>query len=81
MRVLTDIPEDDVEKMDALASKKKSSRAAIIRDAVKMYLVHNSDNQDWIERGYGYWKGRVDIGDPIEYQQAMREDRTPYEEL
>jgi predicted transcriptional regulator len=81
MRILTDIPDEDIEKLDALAAKKKGSRAAVIRDAVKLYLVQNSDNQDWIERGYGFWKGRVDVGDPIEYQRAMREDRTPYEDL
>jgi metal-responsive CopG/Arc/MetJ family transcriptional regulator len=81
MRILTDIPDDDIQQLDALASKKKSSRAAAIREAVKLYLVQNSDNRDWIERGYGYWAGRVDVGDPVEYQRAMREDRTPYEDL
>ena len=81
MRILTDIPDDDLEKLDALAAKSKRSRAAAIRDAVKLYLVQNADNQDWIERGFGYWAGRVDVGDPIEYQRAMREDRTPYDEL
>jgi predicted transcriptional regulator len=81
MRVLTDIPADDVEKLDALAAKKKSSRAAAIRDAVKLYLVHNADNNDWIQRGRGFWKDRKDIGDGLEYQNAIREDRTPYDEL
>ncbi len=81
MRILTEIPDEDVRELDVLATKKKSSRAAAIRDAVKLYLVQNSDSRDWIERGYGYWKGRVDVGDPIEYQRAMREDRTPYKDL
>jgi metal-responsive CopG/Arc/MetJ family transcriptional regulator len=53
MRILTEIPDDDVKELDALASKKKSSRAAAIRDAVKLYLVHNADNNDWIQRGAG----------------------------
>lgn len=81
MRILTDIPDDDIAKLDALAAKEKRSRAATIRDAVKLYLVQRGDNKDWIERGYGYWAGRTDIGDGVEYQRAMREDRTPYEEL
>jgi predicted transcriptional regulator len=81
MRILTDIPDEDIKKLDALAARDKRSRAAAIRDAVKMYLVHNSDSRDWIERGYGFWAGRVDVGDPVEYQRAMREDRTPYEDL
>jgi predicted transcriptional regulator len=81
MRILTDIPDEDIQKLDALAAKDKRSRAAAIRDAVKLYLVQNADNKDWIERGYGYWADRDDIGDGVEYQRAMREDRTPYEDL
>jgi metal-responsive CopG/Arc/MetJ family transcriptional regulator len=81
MRILADIPEDDLKKLDAVAAKEKRSRAAAIRDAVKLYLVQKSDDQSWIERGYGYWAGRTDIGDGVEYQRAIREDRTPYDEL
>lgn len=81
MRILTDIPDDDIQQLDALASKKKSSRAAAIREAVKLYLVHNADNQDWITRGAGLWKHKTDIGDAVEYQRAMREDRRPYEDI
>ena len=80
-RILADIPDEDIAKLDALAARTKRSRAAAIRDAVKMYLIHNADNKDWIERGYGYWKDRTDIGDGVEYQRAIREDRTPYEDL
>lgn len=81
MRILTDIPDDDVEQLDALASREKRSRASAIREAVKLYLVHKMDSKDWIARGAGYWKNRTDIGDPIEYQRSMREDRRPYEDI
>ncbi len=81
MRVLADIPDDDLEKLDALAAREKRSRAAAIRDAIKQYLVQRSDNNDWIQRGAGYWKDREDIGDAVEYQRAIREDRRPYEDL
>ena len=81
VRILTDIPDEDVEKLDALAAKDKRSRAAAIRDAVKLYLVQRAADKDWIERGYGYWADRTDIGDGVEYQRAIREDRTPYEDL
>jgi predicted transcriptional regulator len=81
MRILTDIPDEDIQKLDALAAKSKSSRAATIREAVKLYLVQNTDNQDWIDRGYGLWADRDDIGDGVEYQRAMREDRRPYEDI
>jgi len=81
MRILTDIPDDDVEKLDALAARRKSSRAAAIRDAVKLYLVQHADTKSWIARGAGYWKDRDDIGDGVQYQRALREDRTPYEDI
>lgn len=76
MRILTDIPDDDVEKLDALAARRKSSRAAAIREAVKLYLVQNADTKSWIARGAGYWKDRDDIADGVEYQRALRADRT-----
>lgn len=79
-RILADLPDEDIAKLDALAAKGKKSRAAAIRDAVKAYLLQNADN-DWINRGAGYWKDRTDIGDAVEYQRSMREDRTPYDEI
>lgn len=80
MRTLVDIPEEDIAGLDALAAKSKRSRAAAIREAVKLYLASNLNN-DWIRSGAGYWKGRTDIGDAVEYQRTMREDRTAYEKL
>ena len=81
MRTLVDIPDDDIEKLDALATREKRSRASAIRDAVKLYLVQNSDNNDWIERWAGLWADRADIPDGVEYQRAMRENRRPYEDI
>ena len=81
MRILTDIPDEDIAKLDALAAKGKRSRAAAIRDAVKLYLVQNADNNDWIERWAGLWADRDDIPDGVEYQRAIREDRRPYEDI
>lgn len=80
MRTLVDIPDDQLAALDALAQREKKSRAAEIRDAITQYLNAKSSN-DWIRRGAGHWKGRTDIGDAVEYQRAIREDRTPYDEL
>ncbi len=80
-RILTDIPDEDVEKLDALAAKSKRSRAAAIRDAVKLYLAQNDSSKDWIERWAGLWEDRDDIPDGVEYQRAIREDRRPYEDI
>lgn len=75
MRILTDIPDHDLEKLDALAAKGKRSRAAAIREAIKLYLMQNGDDRGWIERGYGLWADRDDIAGGLDYQRAVREDR------
>ena len=80
-RILADIPEEDLAKLDAVAARDKRSRASAIREAVKLYLVQNAGNNDWIERGFGYWADRADIGDGVEYQRSMREDRTRNEDI
>ena len=79
-RILADLPDEDIARLDALAVRTKRSRAAAIRDAVQTYLAQHADN-DWIRLGAGYWKDRTDIGDAVEYQRAMREDRTSYDEI
>ena len=80
-RILADLPDDDIEKLDARAAALGKSRAALVREAVKLYLLQNGNDRSWIERGAGYWKDRKDIGDGVEYQRAIREDRTPYEDI
>jgi hypothetical protein len=81
MRILADIPDEDIEKLDALARREGKSRAAEIREAIKVHLVQKADNNDWIERWAGLWADRDDIPDGIEYQRAMREDRRPHGEI
>jgi len=74
MRTLVDIPDDVIADLDALATRNGRSRAAEVREAVKDHIQSQSNN-DWIRRGFGYWQHRDDIGDAVEYQRAMREDR------
>lgn len=74
MRTLIDLPEDDMKWLDRKASDEGKSRAAVVREAVSAFRAES--NNDWIKRGAGYWKDRDDIGDAVEYQRAMREDRT-----
>jgi Arc/MetJ-type ribon-helix-helix transcriptional regulator len=80
-RILADLPDEDIEKLDALAARDKRSRSAAIREAVRLYLVQHAGAKDWIARGAGYWADRDDIGDGVEYQRAMRDDRTPYDDI
>ena len=73
MRTLVDIPDDDIEWLDPKATEEGKARAGVLREAVTAYRAEAS--KDWIARGAGYWKHRQDIGDAVEYQRAMREDR------
>ncbi len=80
-RILADLPDEDIARLDARAAQQGTSRAALVREAVKLYLVQRGGDRGWIERGAGYWKGRTDIGDGVEYQRTIREDRAPQEDL
>ena len=77
MRTLVNIPDDDIAALDELAQHNGRSRAAELRVAVSQHLRDRSSN-DWIARGAGYWKHRQDVGDAVEYQRAMREDRDDF---
>jgi len=74
MRTLIDLPDEDIAGLDRLAQRRGRSRAAEVREAVRTYLRQSGDN-DWIGRGFGYWRSRDDIGDAVEYQRRIREDR------
>ncbi len=74
MRTLIDLPDEDVASLDRLAQHHQRSRAAEVREAVRVYLRGRS-GQNWIARGAGYWKHRTDIGDAVEYQRGLRADR------
>jgi hypothetical protein len=67
------LPEADVAAPHTRAIRNPRSRAAEIPEAPYLYLPRRAD-RSWIRRGQGYWKGRADIGDGVEYQQRLRED-------
>jgi hypothetical protein len=80
-RILADLPEEDIAKLDARAAEQGKSRAALVREAVRLFLVQGDRSNDWIERYAGLWADRDDIPDGVEYQRAIREDRRPYDEV
>lgn len=69
-RFLADLPDDDVKWLDARAAEQGKSRAAVLREAVSAYRAEAP--MDWIEAGFGAWKGRTDIGDAVEWQRRER---------
>jgi hypothetical protein len=73
-RILADLPEDDIRWLDRVAEQQGKSRAAVLREAVSVYRGESS--KDWIERGFGLWKDRTDIGDAVEWQRRERASST-----
>jgi predicted transcriptional regulator len=69
MRTLVDIPESDLERLDALARKHKRSRAAEIRAAITKHL-HTTTDSDWIDAAFGLWGDRAQDG--LSYQERVR---------
>ncbi|WP_230206883.1 CopG family transcriptional regulator [Novosphingobium sp. Gsoil 351] len=69
-RILADLPDDDIRWMDRIAKEQGKSRAAILREAVVAFRADGP--QDWIDRGFGAWKSRDDIGDSVEWQRRER---------
>ena len=73
-RILADLPDDDIRWLDRIAAEQKKSRAAVLREAVSAYRAEGP--QDWIDRGFGLWKDRTDIGDAVEWQRRERASST-----
>ena len=70
MRILVDIPETDLLRLDALAKTQKTSRARLIREAVETYLAQNLP--DPIETSLGLWRDRAEDG--VSYQKRLRDE-------
>ena len=73
MRFLADIPDDDIQWLDALAAEQGVSRAELVRRAVATYRADISG--DAIDNAFGIWRDRADIGDGLKYQRRLRGKR------
>ncbi len=73
-RILADLPDDDLKWLDQRAAEQGRSRASMLREAVATYKAQSqtSNETDWLDRGFGVWKGKVDIGDSVEWQRRER---------
>ncbi|MFI4975851.1 MAG: ribbon-helix-helix protein, CopG family [Caulobacterales bacterium] len=68
MRTLVDIPDQDVQALDALRERRGASRARIIREAIREFLVKNSASVE--DEAFGLWAGRGEDG--LQYQRRIR---------
>jgi metal-responsive CopG/Arc/MetJ family transcriptional regulator len=70
MRTIVDIPDETLPVLDQWAKQNHVSRAAVIREAISMYLENKplSSEEDF----FGLWKNREVDG--VEYQKTLREE-------
>lgn len=73
-RILADLPDDDIKWLDRVAEEQGKSRAAVLREAVDAY--RHDTARGGIERYFGMWKDRTDIGDSVEWQRRERASST-----
>lgn len=73
-RILADLPDEEIQRLDRIAAERGTSRAAVLREAVAAYRAQEpgSDKLDWLEAGFGAWKDRTDIGDSVAWQRRER---------
>ena len=69
MRTLVDLPEDELEELNALSRSRKVSRAELIRQAVAGFLAQNKAG---MEDSFGLWKKKGVDG--LEYQEKLRSE-------
>ncbi|MFM5931490.1 MAG: ribbon-helix-helix domain-containing protein [Novosphingobium sp.] len=69
MRILADLPDEDIAWLDAHAAEQGKSRAAVIRDAVTAY---RSRHRDWLEHGFGLWTRYGQGADGAEFEAEIR---------
>jgi metal-responsive CopG/Arc/MetJ family transcriptional regulator len=67
MRTLVDLPEAELEQLNALSRERRVSRAQLIRQAVTGYL---EQNRTGLEETFGLWKKKAVDG--VAYQERLR---------
>lgn len=76
-RILADLPEDEIERLDRIAQQQGKSRAAVLREAVAAYNAQPKDDDlSWIDRGFGLWAKHGIAFDPLEYERKRRAEWT-----
>ncbi|MEO5599217.1 MAG: ribbon-helix-helix protein, CopG family [Novosphingobium sp.] len=70
MRILADLPDDDIRWLDAQAAAQRKSRAAVMREAITAF---RSREKDWLEAGFGLWTRFGHGADGAEFEAGVRQ--------
>jgi len=73
MRILADLPDDDIKWLDARAAELGKSRAALLRDAV---VALRERDRDWLEAGFGLWTRHGRGEDGADFEARVRDGWT-----
>jgi len=79
MRFLADIPDDDVQWLDAVARAEGKSRAAVIRDAVSAF--RHRDEKAGMEKYFGLWERHGSTVDGLAYERKLRDEWPSVDDL
>jgi hypothetical protein len=76
-RILADLPDEDIERLDRIAREQGKSRAAVLREAVAAYNTQPLDGDtSWIDQGFGLWARHGIVHDPKDYDRKRRAEWT-----
>jgi Ribbon-helix-helix protein, copG family len=70
MRILTEIPDEDVKELDAIARRDGKSRAAVLREAISNYLAVGA--KEGFEKYFGLWERHGSTVDGLDYERNLR---------
>ena len=70
MRTIIDLPKESLLPLDELAKTEKTSRAALIREAVSEFLQRKGTVGE--ERAFGIWKAKGEDG--VAFQERLRKE-------
>ena len=71
-RFLVDVPADDVRKLDEIAKREGKSRAAVLREAVSIYLEES--RKEGFEKYFGLWERHGSTVDGLAYERQLRDE-------
>ncbi len=78
-RILADLPDEEIKRLDQLAAEQGKSRAAVLREAVAAYRPPSAENDmSWLDKGFGLWARHGLQYDPHEYDRKRRAEWTRY---
>ncbi|EAV1166453.1 ribbon-helix-helix protein, CopG family [Salmonella enterica subsp. diarizonae] len=71
-RILLDLSDDVIKRLDDLKVQRNLPRAELLREAVEQYLERQDRAKTTISKALGLWQGCEEDG--VEYQRKLREE-------